>query len=60
MENLRLKMLIKAIENQTDFDVIDCFGNTLNIINRFNNDNEITSIDVTGKDVDRIINDLKQ
>lgn len=48
-----------CIENETDFDVMSSDEFEINLINRFDNDGKIITIEVHGKNTSEIISSIK-
>jgi len=58
MKNLQLTML-SEIESKTDFDVLNYDRFNMDVINRFESDGAIETINIYNKSTQEIINQLK-
>lgn len=58
MENT--KHLIKTIENETDFDVLNYDEYSIDVINRLGSDDRIDTVQIYGKTEEEVINYLKR
>ena len=47
--------IIYRIEQETDYDVLNHSTRTLEITNRYGNDDEVVTVDIYGKSTDEII-----
>lgn len=60
MSTAEFTTMITEIESKTDFDVLSCDRFYIDIINRFESDGSVETIDIYNKSTQEIINKLKK